>query len=514
MKKTLFILFFIFSSCQFDKTDQPEIARIALESEPPTLDWNIATDNASYQVLNQLMEGLTQYDNNLNVIPAIATRWTISNDGKTYTFYINPKYRWSDGVPVSAQHFKDSWMRLLSPETAAEYAYFLYDIKGAKDFNEGHIKDPRQVAIHVLNPLTLEVELNNPISFFPAITTFMVTFPIRLDVIEKNKNYWTKPEHLVTIGPYKLDSWWTDYRLILSTNPYYGGSPQPYLQQLKFYVIKDPATALNLYTTHQIDVIVPPPLTLEHFLSNPNLIQKTKLRGYYYGFNTSAPPFNNVDLRKALTLALNRNHLPDILKGGEQATQSWIPPGLLGHNNTIGLAFNPEEAKKLLKASGFDPAKKITLSYNSDALNKTVAQWAQAQWNKNLGLKVELDNREWKTYLSLLKNQPPDIFRLGWGADYPDPDNFMNLFTSWSGNNHTGWKNSTYDQLVLEGAKEPSPEKRKKIYDQAQHILLEDDCIIIPLFISSQNILIRDHLKPFPLLPVDFVYYKRVGQPQ
>lgn len=504
--------FILFSSCSEPKrqatSDEQQEIRISLPTEPPTLDWNLATDNVSYQILNQLMEGLTQYDQNLNPIPAVADSWEVLDQGRLYVFHLNKNYRWSDGQPVIASHFRDSWLRLLSPQTASEYAYFLFDIEGAQKFNSGQIDDPHQVGIEVINDLTLRVRLKKPVVYFPMITTFMVTYPIRLDLIQKQGDRWTAPENMVTCGPYLLKEWWHEYRLKLAINPHYGGSPQPELKKITLFLVNDPSTVLSLYDLDQLDVAPLPPLAMEQYKNHPDLIRLEKLRGYYYGFNIHKKPFDDVRMRRAFAHALDKSILPEILKGGEKVVDSWIPPGMFGYEEKIGLHFDAEKAKKLFVGSA--PTQTIPLVFNSDPTNKKIAEWAQAQWKKNLGIDITLQNREWKSYLSLMKEDPPPLFRLGWGADFPDPDNFMNLFTSFSGNNHTGWKNKSYDDLISIAAMEQNPEKRKSLYDQAQEMILEDEAIIIPLFIPTQNILVKPAFRPYPLLPLDFVYYKNV----
>ncbi len=509
----IFILFFILS-CAAPTNKRADEIHISLPTEPPTLDWNKATDNVSYQILNQLMEGLTQYDNQLNPIPAAAQSWETRDNGRTYIFHINPNYHWSDGIPVTSEHFRDSWLRLLNPKTASEYAYFLFDIIGAKEFNSGALSDENQVGIGTPDPFTLIVHLKKPVIFFPAITTFMVTFPIRNDLIQKFGDTWTEPQNLVTCGPYQLKEWWHEYRLHLVLNPYYGGSPQPVIKKITIYLVSDPATSLSLYETGELDVVSPPPIALPRYQNHPDLVRQTKLRGYYFGFNTRQKPFDNPLLRKAFALALDKSFLPQILKGGERAVDSWIPPNMFGFNENRGLHFDPKKARQLLEEWHTTHAKieKITLAFNSDPVNKKIAEWAQDQWKKNLGITVELNNEEWKSYLQHLHENPAPLFRLGWGADYPDPDNFMNLFTSDSGNNYTGFKDKSYDALIAMGSGESDSEKRKNIYDQAQKQLLEDNAVIIPLFIPAQNILVKPSFRPYPLLPLDFVYYKRVKQ--
>ncbi|MBI4412708.1 MAG: peptide ABC transporter substrate-binding protein [Deltaproteobacteria bacterium] len=528
----------ILFSCSSPKPETREI-RISLATEPPTLDWNLATDNVSYQILNQLMEGLTQFDDQMNVIPAAAKSWEITDDGKTYLFHLDSNYRWSDGKKVIAEDFRYSWLRLLRPETAAEYAYFLFDIVGARDFNSGRLREENQVGIEVIDPFTLKVSLTKPVVFFPAIATFMVTYPLRKDLFEKYGDNWTDPENMVTCGPYLLKEWWHEYRLKLEKNPLYGGSPRPAIDGITVFLVNEPATVLALYEKGELDIASPPPVALPRYKNHPDMVHAPKLRGYYYGFNTTKKPFDDVRIRQALAMALDKSEIPNILKGGEQPVNSWIPPGMFGFDESIGLKFDPEKGRELLEEAGITPhpnplpqgergyfvesplprgegvrgrvkISEITLTFNSDPVNKKIAEWAQGQWKKNLGIDVRLDNQEWKSYLSLLRNDPPGLFRLGWGADYPDPDNFMNLFTSASGNNHTQWKNSEFDRLIGEAATQSDGVKRKGLYDEAQKILLERKTVILPLFAATQNILVREKLRPFPIIPMDFVYYKRV----
>ncbi|MBI2335378.1 MAG: peptide ABC transporter substrate-binding protein [Deltaproteobacteria bacterium] len=510
-KMSLLLCLLLFACTSLTSQNFPSL-NISVASEPPTLDWNLATDNVSYQILNQLMEGLTAFDENLKPTPAIAQSWKISPDGKIYTFYLNPNYRWSDGKPVTAHDFVYSWTRLLDPKTAAEYAYYLFDVEGAQEFNQDKLKDATQLGFKALNAHTLEVRLHKPIVFFPSLTTFMVTFPLRQDIVEQHGSHWTDPKNIQTCGPYQLQEWWHQYRLQLKTNPHYGGLPKPKIEKLRIYVVQDPSTTLALYESGQLDIALLPPIALSQYRHHPELISQTKLRGYYLGFNIRKSPVHDVRIRRALSMALDKSPLPQILKGGEQITSAWIPPGLLGYEENAGIRFDPEQAKALLAEASSKSLPPLTLVFNSDPLNKKIAEWAQAQWKKHLNLNVELENQEWKSYLAQLAQDPPALFRLGWGADYPDPDNFMNLFTQYSGNNHTGWKNPQYDTLIAQAAVEKDVQKRIQAYHQAQKLLLEDQTVIIPLFIATQNILVKKSVRNFKPLPLDFVYYKLVSK--
>ena len=327
------------------ENDKTRVFRMTLASEPPTLDWNLATDHVSFTVITNLMEGLTEYDHNLQPQPAISKRWEISPDGKVYTFYLKEDVRWSDGKPVTAQDFEYSWKRLLNPKTAAEYAYFLYDVVNAYEYNTGEIKDPSLIGVKALSPTVLQVHLKKPVVYFPSITTFMVTFPIRRDIVERYGDRWTEPEHIVTNGPFRLNEWKHEYKLTLMANQEYY-EKIPMLDEIRFYIVNVPTTALSLYETGDLELVNLPPEAIPSYASNAEYVKQPLLRVYYYGFNTKKKPFDDVRVRRAFSMAIDREELPRILKGGEIATSSWIPRGMLGYNPSVGFQFNPKKSGK------------------------------------------------------------------------------------------------------------------------------------------------------------------------
>lgn len=489
-----------------------KVLKIALRSEPPTLDPSLATDNVSFDILTNLMEGLTQYDAQLRPVPAIAKSWTVSPDGRTITFHLREDARWSDGVPVRAQDFEYSWKRLLNPETAAEYAYFLFDIENAQEYNTGRLTDPGRVGVKALADTVLQVRLKRPVVYFPSLTTFMVTAPLRRDIIERYGDRWTDPENMVTNGPFLLKRWRHEYKLVLEANAgYYGGRPP--LDRVQIFLVRDPATELTLYETGELDLTALPPVAIPQYRDHPEFHNLPLLRGYYYGFNVTQPPFDRPQVRRALAHAIDRSRFPVILKGEERPTASWIPPGMFGYNPNIGPRFDPVKARQLLAAAGYPEGRgfpSFPITYNTDRTNQLIAQYIQAQWRKHLHLQVTLEEMEWKVFLSRLKVDPPPVFRLGWGADFPDPDNFMNLFTSFSGNNNTRWANPRYDALIAQGAAEPDPARRQAIYDAAQRLLTETGVPIISLFITTQSLLVKPYLQGFQLNAMELLYLKRI----
>jgi oligopeptide transport system substrate-binding protein len=268
---------------------------------------------------------------------------------------------------------------------------------------------------------------------------------------------------------------------------------KPAIEKVEMLMIKEKTTALAMYEQGRLDFIDNhsiPVFEKPRLAKMPGFRAVAQLRGYYYGFIVDRKPFDDVRVRKAFSLAVDRSIFPKVLHGGEQPATCWIPPGMLAHNREIGLSFNPAEARRLLSEAGYPDGKgfpQVTLGYNVDEEDhKIVAEAVQGMWQKNLGVVVRLDSQEWKVYLKKLNTDPPNIFRLGWGADYPDPDNFMKVFTAFSGNNNTRWKNPSYDRLLDAAAVEPSAGKRTSLYDEAQKILCEIDVPIVPLFTVTE----------------------------
>ncbi len=486
------LLFAIGACSRPSQTKDSKIFRVNLGTEPPSLDWSLATDHVSFNVIANLMVGLTEFDENLRPAPVIAKSWDILDGGQRILFHLRDDVAWSDGKKVMARDFEYSWKRLLNPKTASEYAYTLFDIVNAEAYHTGQISEPEQVGVKALDDRTLEVRLAHPTSYFVSITTFEVTYPQRADIVEKFGSKWTEPGNIVTNGPFLLSSWKheNEIKLVANSNFFLG---KPAMETVEMFMINENTTALAMYEQGRLDFLDNQSIPI---FEKPRLAKLSgfrfvpQLRGYYFGFATDRKPFDDVRIRQAFALAIDRSVFPKILHGGERPANSWIPSGMAGYNPKIGLSYNPPEARRLLRVAGYPDGKgfpPVTLAYNTQEDNKLVAEAVQGMWKRSLGILVRLENQEWKVYLTKLRDDPPNIFRLGWGADYPDPDNFMKLFTSLSGNNNTRWKNRRYDQLLDAAAREFNRRKRARLYDEAQKILCETDLPIIPLFTTAES---------------------------
>jgi oligopeptide transport system substrate-binding protein len=479
------------SACRSAPPASDKHFRVNLGTEPPSLDWSLATDHVSFNVISNLMVGLTEFDKNLKPAPVIAKSWEFEDGGKKIVFHLRDDVEWSDGKKVRAQDFEYSWKRLLDPKTASQYAYILFDVANAQEYNEGKVKDASTVGVHAQDDQTLIVTLRHPASYFLALTTFEVTYPQRQDVIEKFDTGWTQPGNIVTNGPFLLQTWRSQNQIALGANPtFFRGKPT--LEKVTMYMVNEKTTALTMFEQGNLDFVDDhsiPPLDKPRLSTMPGYKLVPQLRGEYYAFAVARKPFDNPKVRKAFAMAIDREVLPKILQGGVTPATSWVPPGMLAHNPEIGLRFNPSEARRLLKEAGYPDGKglpPIVLGYNTDEEKKLVAEAIQSMWQKHLGVVVSIENQEWKVFLKKLETDPFPVFRSGWGADYPDPDNFMKLFASNSGNNHGRWKNPRYDQLLELAARELEAKKRNQLYDEAQKLLTEVDAAIVPLYWKAE----------------------------
>lgn len=493
----------------------PETLRVNLVTEPPSLDWHKATDTTSAWMTQNIMDGLTDYGfegEKTVLIPGLAEKWESSDSARKWKFTLRQNVKWSDGQPFVAQQVIDGWQRLLSKETAGEYAYFLFGIKNAKAFNEGKVAWD-QVGAKVSGTNEISVELEKPMSFFPHLLTHHSTYPIRIDIVKKFGDQWTAPQNIVTLGAFSLKVWQHDKMIVLQRNDSYWGEKAT-IKYVAGYMIQEQATAINLFDSGKLDSVHKlPSIELRKLKSRKEYREAGSLLMYYYGVNFHKPPMDNLNVRKAIASAIDRKEIVTMLAGGQIALTSWLVPGVLGYNEAIGMPFNLEKAKAYMKAAGYaDVSKfpKMELKFNTNDDHQRVAENVQAQLKRNLGINVELKNEEWKVYLNTLKTDPPALFRFGWLADYPDPDNFLAVMTSYSDNNYARYKSPVFDALVEKGAASTNNQERIKIYAEAQKLLLEEDVPVIPLYASRNNLLVADRVLDYPINVMERYQYRKV----
>jgi oligopeptide transport system substrate-binding protein len=484
-----------------------------IRAEPETLDWNKAHSTVEAYILMNLMEGLVTYESSSpKVSPALAQSWTTSSDGKVYTFKLRSGVQWTDGVPLRAQDFVYSWRRLLSPLTAASYAYVLFDVEGAEDFNNGKITDFDQVGVKAINDQTLQVRLARPVAHWIDIPAFWVTFPARKDVIDKYGAGWESPGRMVSLGPYSLVTHDIDSKIVLKANPTYYRD-RGNVEQIVAIIEKEDSVALTLYEAGKIDLLTDlATVDLKRLAGRSDLKNFLHLKTGFLGFVTEQFPMSNLSLRRAIAMAINKGKLCDALRGGQQPAGSFIPPTMMAHSKNMGLPYDPVKAKVELRKSGLDLTQDLKIEYILPDWDKsmTIGRFIQEELKKNLGLEVVLQPYDNKAYRNQLDLHRVPMFDYTWTADYPDPDNFLSVFLSSSGNSRTGWRNEKFDQTVMQARRTLNPKEREKIYLELQKTLLEEEVVIVPLYYEPNLALVRSRAKNFELNPLDFLYLRKV----
>jgi oligopeptide transport system substrate-binding protein len=484
-----------------------------LLSEPETLDWNRAHTPIETHVLSNLMEGLLSLDSKLQIKSALAEKWQVSPDGKIYTFYLRPGVKWSDGVPLRAQDFVYSWKRLLTSSTAAAYAYFLFDIVGAEAFQKGQIQDFNEVGVHAVSDSVLQVKLIHPVAHWIYIPTFWVTFPVRQDVVEKYRTNWTLPNHMVTLGPYLLARHDLESKIVLKINPLYYGK-RGNIDEVVGLIVKDDSTALKLYQAGKLDFLTDISfLDLSQLKGRPDLKAFPYLKTGYLGFVVEKPLASNIHFRQAVALALDKSKLGALLQGGQQEATSFVPPPLLGASKKIGIPYDPVRAQEELKKSGLNLASSLHLDLVLPNTEKAlmIGQFIQSELKKTLQIDLTLQPFDFKTYLAKVNVRSYPSFLLSWSADYPDPDSFLSMFLSGSGNNRTAWKSVEFDRQCIWARHLRNAKEREAIYLKMQKLLIQDETVIVPLYYEPNLALVRPGVKGLELNPLNHLNLREVS---
>ena len=463
-------------------------------AEPESIDPAVITGQPDGRVANALMEGLTAFDATGTAQPGVAERWDLSADGRIYTFHLRRDARWSNGETVTARDFIASWQRTLTPEVAAEYAYQLYYVRGARDFNEGRLKDFSAVGLRAIDDFTLEVALDNPTPFFLDLCAFVTLLPVHIPTIERCEKAglnWTKPENFIGNGPFTLKEWRIFDRIRLVKSETYWNRANIGMKSIDILPSGRPMTAFNFYSTGLADLmadkgLVPTPL-MNELKHRPDFHAAPFLGNYFIRFNCKRKPFDDQRVRLAFSLVIDKQLIVDkITRAGEIPATSLVPPGTAGYEPPPGLSRDPDRARQLLAAAGFPGGQGFPIVYylfkgDSD-LDRDIAVELQGMFSRELGITIQLQQQEWKVYLASLSSLDYDLCRSTWVGDYADPNTFMDMFVTDGGNNRTGWSNAVYDHAIEIAARELVPEKRFEIFRGAEKILISDEAPICPLY--------------------------------
>ena len=459
--------------------------------EPESLDPAIITGQADGRIALTIFEGLTRYnETNATPMPGLAERWDISPDGRVYTFHIRTNAVWSTGEPITAHDFVYSWLRVLNPLTGADYAGQLYYVKGAEAYNTGQDKDPSKIAVKALDDKTLRVELVDPTPFFLDLCAFQTLAPVPRWTIEKHGDRWLMARPLPVSGAYNLVHWRLNDRVRLRKNPLYWDAANTYCNVVDMIPCTVATTALNLYETGEADIVwdkeLVPIELLDLLRDRKDFHTYNYLGSYFYRYNVTKKPFDDVRVRKAMALAIDKRRLVEkITRAGEKVASHLVPPGVANYTSPEGLGYDPELARKLLAEAGFPGGQgfpRVDYMFNSVKTHEKIAVELQEMWARELGIHIELRNLEWKVFLQAQSRLEFGLSRSSWIGDYNDPNTFLDMFMSNNGNNRTGWKSEHYDNLIREANGKLDPKEREKILQQAEVLLIREELPIAPLF--------------------------------
>lgn len=495
-----------------------------ISSEPKTIDpaLNTATDGST--IIYNVFEGLVRIGNNDKPEPGLAKSWDVKDNGKKYIFHLRDGLKWTDNSPITAEDFKYGILRVLNPSVGSPYAYHAYCIKNGKAYNTKKAK-AEDVGVKVIDEKTLEIDLEYNVPYFLDILSWHLLLPLKKDMVEKNPNSWANdPSTIVSNGPFKIAKWKHNDNMIFEKNPNYWDASNVKLEKLKLTMINNNNTALTAYKTGDIDLITSiPAAQLPTLLSSGEAKSNQQVGPYFYCLNTTKKPLDDARVRKALSLAIDREALvKTVLRGGEKPAVGFIPYGLpdgkegkdfrANGKNFIDAKANIEQAKKLLEEAGFKDGKgfpEVTFVYNTDENHKAVAEAIQAMWKNNLGVNIKLANQEWKVFLSTREQGDFQMARHGYLADFYDAGSLFDLWVKGSPNNDAKYSNSKYDELVTQAAREQNPTKRSQLYHNAEEILM-NDMPVIPLYYYTQNYMLKSNIKGMHLSPLGWSFFRSV----
>ncbi|MED4923287.1 peptide ABC transporter substrate-binding protein [Anoxybacillus geothermalis] len=486
-----------------------QVLNLLETSEIPSLDPALATDQVSFIVLNNVMEGLYRLGKDNKPVPGVAESYTVSEDGKTYTFKLRQDAKWSNGDPVTAHDFVFAWRRVLDPKTKAEYAYIMYDIKNAAAVNTGKLPVD-QLGVKALDNYTLQVELENPIPYFISLTVFGTFMPQNEKFVKaQGDKYGLEANTTLYNGPFVLSEWKHEQGWTYAKNPNYWDKDTVKLEKINVKVVKETATMVNLYDTKKTDRVILSAEFVDKYKNDKNFHTYLEPSIFWLRMNTKKEPLNNVNARKAIAMAIDKEAMVNTLFNNGSVVANYAVPkdfvtGPDGKDfrdaNGDLVSYNVDEAKKLWeqakKELGKDKFTIELLNYDDD-IAKKVGEYLKEQLEKNLpGLTVNIKQQPFKQKLELESNMQYELSFSGWGPDYQDPMTFLDLWTTNNPHNQTGWSNAEYDKLIKD-AKTTLLGDLQARWDamlKAEKILFEE-MPIAPLYQRGRAYLQREYVK-------------------
>jgi oligopeptide transport system substrate-binding protein len=492
-------------------------------AEPNSLDPHVLDAYTDQRLVAALFEGLCVIDEQSSKpAPGAAERWEVAPDGLTWTFHLRRGLLWSNGEPLTADDFLQSWRRNLAPAFASAYAYLLFPIKNAEAFNSGKITDPGALGLASPDPLTIVITLERPTAYLPTLTANAAWYPINPRVVMKfgplteRGTAWTRPGNLVGNGSFLLQEWTPGSRIVVGKNPRYWDAAAVRLNGIVFYPIENPDVEERNFRAGQLHLTNSLPLSkIPAYRRQDSARLRTDLflQVLFLRFNVTQPPFDNPMIRRALGLAIDRDSIArNLLHGSRAPAEHFVPPQTAGYESRVRITRNLTEARQLLSAAGFPggqglPA--LEVQVRNDEIQPKIVEAVQAMWQRELGVKISIAQLEQKISIQNQVTLNYTIGSNGWVADFADPVTFLDLFVTGGGNNWTGWSNPAYDQAIAAAALTVDPAQRYELLQQAEALLLEQ-APIIPLVFGARNYLIDPAVRGWEPAPLGMYQYKKI----
>jgi oligopeptide transport system substrate-binding protein len=482
-------------------------------ADPYTLDPAVASDTNSTSYILQIFNGLVKPGDDLQPVPDIASSWDVSQDNMTYTFHLRHDVVFQDGRKLTAEDVKYSWERACNPLTNSQVAgTYLGDIAGVIDVISGKVA---QISgVKVIDNYTLQVTIDAPRSYFLS----RLTYPTAM-VVDKNNvsstNWWQNPNGT---GPFKLAQWTANSLLVLERNNKYYGEKAG-VEKVEFQMLT--GLPMNLYETGEIDIMDVDTTYIDRVTdpSGPFYAQlqiSPELSFYWIGFNVDKPPFDDVNVRKAFTLAADKDKIISlVLRDMVEKAEGILPPGMPGYNKDLkGYEFNINAAGEALKASKYGDAANLpqitvtTSGYGNDI--SPVLEALIAQWKENLGVDVKVRVLDPNYYIYNLQTEKDNMFEMGWVADYPHPQDFLDvLFHTGAEYNYGDYSNPDFDEILNEATTEPDTDISFQMYRQAEQMLV-DDAAVLPLYFGENYVLVKPYVKNYQVTAMGFAWLSKV----
>jgi oligopeptide transport system substrate-binding protein len=459
-----------------------------------------------------LFEGLAEAGAGGRITMLGATEYKVSNDGRVYTFLLRRGVKWSDGTPVTAHDYEFAWKRALDPKTGNINLSNLLSLKSARAFNKGELKDPGQIGVQAKDDHTLEVTLEGPRGWFlGSIAADTAWYPVPRHVVTKAGDRWTEPEHIVTNGPFVVQSWKHDQQMVLAPNPHYWRE-KPVVRVVVTMTNDPQSTSLSAYETDEVDWAWAPLAQLNQLRAHPVLGKElktaTQTATWFTVLDVTTPPLTDVRVRRALYLTVDRQRLTQaFLQGAYAPATSLTPPGVPGHTTNLPLAGGVAEGRRLLAEAGFPDGRGFpVLTYTTPNLaeDRVVAEALQRMWKEalNIEIKIELmERRAFQAWRSARKTQPYHLHYGGWTAEFGDPSVFHNgMLTAAIDRQNHKWRDARYEELIARGATELDAQQRHALYEQAERVVAEQ-VPVIPWGYKLKPYLLKPYVKGFEVAP-------------